>query len=256
MEWSRSENIDALDNLEILQARYTARAFPVHAHREYVIGVITKGAEVFEHGRRRHVVQRGEIFLLNPYEQHTGRAAGADWQYCVLYPTPEHFNTLAPEAAPLRFASAVRADPRAAQLILALHAMHAAKATSLSMQTVLLQLYAWLAGFSSRETLPPRQVRRVREFLETDLSADVGLKEIAQVVGLSPSAALQAFRRSVGCTPHAYRTAVRLAAAKQMLRAKQPLSDVAAQTGFSDQSHMTRVFRRWTGLTPAHYARA
>ncbi len=80
MEWSRSENVDALDNLEILQARYTARAFPVHAHREYVIGVITEGAEAFEHGRRRHVVQRGEIFLLNPYEQHTGRAAGADWQ--------------------------------------------------------------------------------------------------------------------------------------------------------------------------------
>jgi AraC family transcriptional regulator len=68
---------------------------------------------------------------------------------------------------------------------------------------------------------------------------------------------LRKFRTEFGCPPHAYVMQRRIEHAKrQMARRDIPLKVVAADCGFSDQSHMTRVFRRLLGTTPAEYRNA
>jgi len=59
-----------------------------------------------------------------------------------------------------------------------------------------------------------------------------------------------AFRSAFGLPPHAWQVQVRLARARTLIRAGIPIAAVAAATGFADQSHLTRIFKRSYGYTP------
>jgi len=60
-------------------------------------------------------------------------------------------------------------------------------------------------------------------------------------------------RRELGVSPHAFRVLARLNLARHLLRRGEPIAAVAADAGFSDQSHLTRLFRRTFGTTPGVY---
>ncbi|MGY3690343.1 AraC-like DNA-binding protein/mannose-6-phosphate isomerase-like protein (cupin superfamily) [Bradyrhizobium sp. USDA 3240] len=79
--------------------------------------------------------------------------------------------------------------------------------------------------------------------------------EIAASFGRSREGFSRMVRRELGVAPHAFRLLARLNLARQLLRAGEPIAAVAADAGFSDQSHLTRLFRRTFGTTPGVYWR-
>jgi AraC-like DNA-binding protein len=103
----------------------------------------------------------------------------------------------------------------------------------------------------SRGGLPPVLTQRVCEYIEAHLDQKIGLEALASTVGLSTHHFARAFHQSVGMPPHSYLLSRRLERAEHMLRETQlPLSEIAVATGFSDQSHLARHFRRRTGMSP------
>ncbi len=104
--------------------------------------------------------------------------------------------------------------------------------------------------------LSRRQMSRVVDYVWANLTRNVSLAELATLVGLSPDHFGVAFRTTAGKTPHQFLLHCRIDAAKDiLLRENASLSAVAVDTGFSDQAHFTRVFRRLTGQTPALWRR-
>jgi len=101
------------------------------------------------------------------------------------------------------------------------------------------------------------QMRRVGHYIETNLTQDLLTNTLADVVNLSPSHFCRAFKRSVGITVHRYVMQRRVEKAQQlMLTTAEALSGIALSCGMSDQSHLTRWFRRVVGETPAAWRRA
>jgi AraC-like DNA-binding protein len=108
-----------------------------------------------------------------------------------------------------------------------------------------------------RGTLAGWQLRRVTDFIEENCLRNIRLEELASLTGLSQSHFSHAFKASTGIAPHQWQVNARLRRAKQMLlRKEQPLTEIAAETGFADQAHFTRVFRKNFGTTPAHWQKA
>lgn len=104
--------------------------------------------------------------------------------------------------------------------------------------------------------LSRRQMNRVIDYVRANIVRNLSLAELGALVGLSPDHFGVAFRTAVGKTPHQFLLHCRVEAAKDMLlREETGLSAIAVDTGFSDQAHFTRVFRRLTGLTPALWRR-
>jgi AraC family transcriptional regulator len=104
--------------------------------------------------------------------------------------------------------------------------------------------------------LAPWQVRRAKEIFSAKLDNGVALKEVARECGLSLSYFSRAFRRSVGVPPHTWLLQHRIEVAKEKLRDRRvSVSQVALTCGFADQSHLTRVFTRMVGLSPAAWRR-
>jgi transcriptional regulator of acetoin/glycerol metabolism len=104
----------------------------------------------------------------------------------------------------------------------------------------------------SRGGLSPAVTRRVCDYMEGHLDEKIRLDGLAALTGLSTDHFARAFHQSVGVPPHTYLLRRRLEHVEHMLRETHaPLSEIALATGFSDQSHLARHFRRWAGVSPS-----
>lgn len=96
-----------------------------------------------------------------------------------------------------------------------------------------------------------RRIHRAIEFIEAHYATDISLLEISRASGLSPTQLTALFSRFVGQTPYSYVIERRLRQAVRLLNTTDtPISQIAPEVGFSDQQHMTRMFRARLGYTP------
>jgi AraC-like DNA-binding protein len=106
----------------------------------------------------------------------------------------------------------------------------------------------------ARGGLPPRALRRVREYIEANLEETVSVQTLADIAGLSMYHFARAFKQSEGVTPHDYLVQCRVRHAQDLLASTDlPLSEIAVAAGFADQSHCARRFREHVGLSPSSY---
>jgi AraC-like DNA-binding protein len=261
-EWMRSVTSPALDGLEMVEARFESRAFPLHAHDEYVIGAVLEGAKGSRHGARDLVADAGSLTLFNPYEEHTSAGFGAAWRFVGLYPTAAMlqawFGPSTRRGGAPRFLSPLAKDPQGGQLVSGLLRVLSVPGSSLEAQSAFGALMSYFfdrymaVGVTDAASAPP--MHRARDLLRARLLDDVSLTELAILEQLSPASLLRGFRKAYGCTPRVYVTAQRIAEAKRRLKVGVSPARVAADLCFCDQGHFTRVFRRWTGMTPGAFA--
>ena len=105
-------------------------------------------------------------------------------------------------------------------------------------------------------SLGAQRLRLTIEYIEANLAANLRLNELAEHAGLSPSYFCTAFERSMGMPPHQWVLQRRIRRARDMLaKGRMGIVEIAAALGFADQSHFSRLFRRFTRCTPAAFAR-
>ena len=108
----------------------------------------------------------------------------------------------------------------------------------------------------ARGGLAPWQVSQSKSYIENNLSRTIKIRDIAAMVGLSGSYFFQAFRSTIGVTPHTYIVQRRVEYAQKMiLLTDKKLSEIALECGLSDQSHLTRIFRSAVGVSPGIWRR-
>jgi AraC family transcriptional regulator len=121
----------------------------------------------------------------------------------------------------------------------------------LALASHLLRAYVPAATPRIDSKLSQRRLRRVFEYIGDNLAQDLSLAQLAQIIGMSPSHFKVIFKESVGLPVHQYVIQRRVEYASDLIvRGELPLSDVALQAGFANQSHMARCMKRLTGLTP------
>ena len=110
---------------------------------------------------------------------------------------------------------------------------------------------------SSSGSLTVAERKRLIEFITTNIHQSLQLTELAACVNLNMYSFVRRFKSTFGCTPHSYVMQRRLACAKDLLSSRSvPLKVVAASSGYSDQSHMTRAFQRAMNCTPKELRRS
>ena len=101
-----------------------------------------------------------------------------------------------------------------------------------------------------------RAVKLVKRVLEDQPEQDHTLEALSEHAGLSRVYLAQVFKRDVGVTPQTYQACVRIARAKALLSGGKPVVEAALSLGFFDQSHFTRVFKQYVGVTPSRFRQA
>jgi AraC family transcriptional regulator len=102
--------------------------------------------------------------------------------------------------------------------------------------------------------MPTVRLNRVIDFMRQNCASETRLGELAHLAGMSPHYFCELFKKSTGLSPHQYSLRCRIDRARVFLRSPHyTVSRVAKATGFADQSHFTKVFRRIVGVTPTQF---
>jgi AraC-like DNA-binding protein len=128
------------------------------------------------------------------------------------------------------------------------------QASLLGLLTLLVERFAEGRAAPPRPGAERRAVARAREYLFEHYAENVSLDELARVANLSPFHFSRVFAGELGMPPHAFQIQLRVERAKALLRDGWPIPQVASHTGFADQSHLTRHFKRLAVVTPGQYA--
>ena len=242
----------------------TDRSFPRHAHDHLGFGVLAFGAHRSWSGIGAVEAAPGDCIMVNPGEIHDGVAVDGGlrgWRMLYLDPgLPGRLLDGEAGDAAETVRPAAR-DPALAALFAEAFAgvaerrpdPLAAEAGLVAAAGALLGRHG-LRGPRAGATTPGvgRALRRIDDAPEVPAS----LAELAALAGTSRFALLRGFKREVGATPHAYLLQRRLRLARRLLAAGTAPAEVAAASGFADQSHLTRAFLRQFGVTPGRYRAA
>ncbi len=256
-----------LDRIEALHAGFVQHAYRPHSHTAWTVAVMERGAARFTVDASPQRADAGELFLLEPEAVHTGMAAVPEgWVYKVLYVEPEVLCDWAErDGRPPRAARwVVFQDPALRRALQHAHAALAADGTGLAVEETVVSAVAALephlraAGSAVRRRDRPEHaaVRRARAHLLEHWDQPVSLGELAAVAGLSRFELVRRFGAELGLPPHAFQTQLRVRRARRLLADGVPGAAVAAACGFADQPHLSRVFKRLVGVSPARFARA
>jgi AraC-like DNA-binding protein len=276
------DGMEAWERAEILFESYTygpgPRAFvPVHTHEHYQWCLSLDFPGLYHYRGARYAVPEQAVSVIHPFEPH----AVADPYHrdrpstflLANIPVPV-IQGVAVElvggrrgrraAAPTPFfGEVVSLDPGVRSGFLTLWEASLADTDRLALDTALLGfLHRTLATMeptavaASVRTGPERRaVAAARDHLHANAARPVALAALADVAGLSQRQLFRAFKATTGVSPHRYQLQLRVDHAKRRIARGEPLAQVAAATGFVDQSHMNRQFKRYVGVPPGRYRR-
>jgi AraC family transcriptional regulator len=102
--------------------------------------------------------------------------------------------------------------------------------------------------------LSQSQLKRIIDYMQANLTQDLSILDLATLTGMSESHFSRSFKQSVGIAPYRYLMQQRVERAKQLLKKQSiAISTIALDCGFANQTHLTKVFRQMTGITPKAY---
>lgn len=262
----------SLRSIELRYSEYTEPVFHRHNHEAYSIGMVKKGRTRFHIVREDEAVlpvTPGNVVLINPGEVHAcNPEAGTCFAYYMLYIEPDYFLRMVSDfsgslVTAYRFPVSLlkSRDPgrQVNQLCLSIQR----RQPGIEIETRLLEtLAAILKGCLplipvlevSRE--PSHSVEAGYEYLRDHSSENISLKELAGMCHLSPYHFLRLFRRQYGLPPHTAQMQMRVNLGRRLLAEGETIANAAVATGFADQSHFTREFKKSVGTTPQKYRRA
>jgi AraC-like DNA-binding protein len=257
----------AADDDRVLLMAGRTTGYAVEPRGDYVFGLVDGAPMASVRGRERRLVGPGELVAWDPSAAHAGSAVDGPWTSRLMVLAAADVAAIAGDAdsplpADLAIPRPVLADPGLAAAFRRLHRAFEEPASRLARDELLAGwLRAVLGRAGDRRPAPPlaarddRALRLAGEYLAAHLDRNVGLDELAMVAGIGKFRLVRLFRERVGQPPHAVALAHRIHRARRLLEQGEPIAGIAAATGFADQSHLHRHFRRSLGLSPGEYRR-
>jgi AraC-like DNA-binding protein len=250
--------------LQRVEAFFAGHGFEPHRHDTYAIGSTLHGVQSFRYRGAARTSVPGQVFVLHPDETHDGRAGTRDgFRYRILYVEPRLIHAALSEThRALPFVrDVVSKDPVLARAITpALDDLDSPLEDLQRDQTVLALSEALAAADTStaRPRSPARHwgaVARARECLDANVRNGVTSSDLETLTGISRYDLARQFRACLGTSPYRYLVMRRLDRARALIREGTPLADAALASGFSDQSHLTRHFKKAYGVSPGAWFR-
>jgi AraC-like DNA-binding protein len=243
---------------EVFHAHFTAYAYPMHVHEAWTLLIVDDGAVRYDLDRHEHGTPHDTVSLLPPHVPHNGSPATAGgFRKRVIYldgsRLGEELIGPAVDSPDLR-------DPVLRLRVGQLHTALAQPGDELEADSRLTLIGDRLRGHlrpgdaTGTPRRDPALARRLRELLDERVVDGIALDEAATLVRAHPAHLVRAFSTAYGIAPHQYLMSRRVDRARRLLLDGLPPGEVAAVTGFYDQSHLTRHFRKLVGVTPGRYA--
>ena len=250
----------AFDGVSIAESTYAeGQRVAAHAHDEPLLSLVLQGQATEEIGSQSRVLGAQSLLYTPSYETHAHRYLTAGRWLNIQF-SAKWFARVGAGEAPLPTASQILRDGPAITWAarLGVELREPDRVSRFAVEGALLLLVADLSRLPSvGERRRPRWLQRVEDAIDAAGTDTPSVSDLAAVAGVHASHLLRVFRRHHGTTIATYVRRRRIERARiEVATGDRPLSMIALDAGFADQSHFTRVFRQTFGETPARYARS
>lgn len=262
----RNEELPFIEARSIRDGRSVCYA--PHTHERFSIGTVVSGRSIYVNGRSRQRIGPGTVVIINPEEVH---ACNPDqdgcWSYRMYYVDTSWLAELQYELGLSRnadfhaFATKMTADAAPYRQLNRLYDTLCSPVVDLlQKQCEAVAVFAELQqrfapGRLALQKTPPSLLRAV-EYIHAHYGQSLKLQDICAAAGLSPAYLIRSFKQRYGMTPHAYLLNYRIRHGRTQLKDGTPIAEVALNTGFADQAHFQRSFKRFVAATPQQYRRS
>ncbi len=252
--------------IRVVRGTNVTNEFARHAHDKFCFGVVLKGARIISQAGASAVIPEHGVFVVNPGAGHTCKSQGkGGHDYLAICVDVEKMNDISSQISERqRTFSCVRNvplfDERLFSKIYQFFSLLEQPDSILMRESILISMLSGLIIRHGDSPPTPRRmssqrgaIDRATEFIKAHFAESLSLDELSGVACLSPFHFQRLFVKHTGVSPHEYLLRTKIKKAGELLREGHSIASVAVDTGFVDQSHLTRSFKRIVGTTPGSY---
>jgi AraC-like DNA-binding protein len=257
-----------MPHVQAVYAENVTNEFPRHVHDGFCIGVVEHGVRIVSQTGMSSAVPKDSMFVINPGAAHGCRSQNKDGHsYLVICVDAETVRNTASQisdrAQPLPYIKdALLRDMALASQVRQFFRLLEKEDSFLSREAILTSMVATLImRHGDTEPIPChvgsqyKAVTLVREYIEEHFDRNLSLGELAAAACLSPYHFHRLFVKNTGASPHEYLMQIRIRKARELLLEGKSITSTALETGFGDQSHFTRFFKRAVGIAPGRFVK-
>jgi AraC-like DNA-binding protein/mannose-6-phosphate isomerase-like protein (cupin superfamily) len=260
----RTVQFDSDLGIEAYHFEGIMQKFPNHFHEHYVIGFVESGRRFLICKNIEYTIKAGDLVLFNPLESHTCEQIDnqpLDWR-CLNIST-EVMNRVAAEITGMKqapiFTINVASQSDVVSSLKYLHNSIMERNKDFDKEeTFYFLIEQLIADYTKPVREHPSQkigkeILSVCNYIEKNYTKTITLSKLSDVSHLNKYTLIRNFTLQKGITPYQYLSTIRINKAKELLDSGVSPIDAAFQSGFTDQSHFTRFFKNFIGLTPGRY---
>lgn len=247
---------------EVFHAHFTDHVYPLHAHESWTLLIVDDGAVHYDLERHAYDAPTDVVTLLPPYVPHNGQSATPNgFRKRVLYLDE---SLLGDDLIGTAVDTPVLVDPLLRHRIDHTHRalqhpgdeLAAESLLALAVEQIRHRLLRADPAPQHAGAPDPATAHLLRDLLNSRIVEGMSLDQAAAVLQRHPTHLVRAFRREFGMPPHQYLTSRRVDQARGLLLSGMPVAEAAIGSGFYDQAHLTRHFKRILGVNPGGFKQA
>lgn len=259
-------NLPFAEGIEAVIGVNISNRFKRHIHKAYIIGKVTDGERVVAHSEGTTQILKEEIFLINPGQVHSCSSAQENGHsYQILSVADDKMQSVAKQISEKHenrpyFRKIRYTAKELSEIFKNLFKLFEDSSSQLEAESkIVLLLSTLILKFSE---FPPVicaiaeqdvSIKRVCGYIANNYSENLTLNQLSKIACLSPFHFQRVFTKIMGISAHDYLTHYRISESKRMLLKSKDIADIAIETGFVDQSHFSRIFKKTVGIPPGKY---
>lgn len=262
----REQRFVCYDNelkIEAHQFNGIMQKFPNHFHEYYVIGFIESGKRHLTCKNKEYIIDAGDLVLFNPFDNHACQQADEktlDWRSININESimEETVRQITGIGYLPKFTTTAAHHSESVLLLSELHQLIMEQRKDFKKEEVFFFLIEQLIKEYTepvKESLSEvsEEIQKSCTYMENHYGELITLDDLSELSGLNKYTLLRNFTKQRGVTPYQYLEAIRISEAKKLLENGIDPLEAAMKTGFTDQSHFTKFFKKLIGLTPRQY---
>ncbi|MFL0196854.1 AraC family transcriptional regulator [Clostridium sp. WILCCON 0269] len=247
-------------NIEIKKCNNSIHSSKPHFHNEISIGLVEKGGCKTEICGNTYDLTEKTILIIPPTSAHKCNPYNyKHWGFRMLYINKEWFETAFDNNIENNF-SYMKLNEIMFNSIVSLFSDIQNSIINMEIESKLLKYVSLLANRNNKDyprsiigSLNSDKINEIKKYLDENYLNNIMLSDLAKVAGMSKYYLIRQFEKQHGLSPHKYITNLRINHAKKLLKNNNDFADIALESGFYDQSHFTKYFKEYTGVTPMKY---
>jgi AraC family transcriptional regulator len=256
----RIVRIRTFRNFSLVESRHPAQqSIPLHLHVQPYFSILVQGSYRENCGSTSWECMPGQVIFHVPGEVHSDQFFDQGGELLNLEVLPEFEERLREDRIPMDLRVSLD-HPYGLELALKLRRELRSpdSLSGLAIEGLAMELAACvLRGRLTRTESQGHWIHRIDTALREQFSNPPSLAELAEMVHVHPVHVARTFRKRLHCSVGEYVRMLRIqAACRQLQRTDLSLAEIAAETGFADQSHLSRTLKRYMGISPMNLRRA